>query len=373
MRGQQYAGNARYLFEYVNYHTDVQAIWISKNSVVVSEVREKGFQAYNESSDEALHFAKRARIAVITHRGSNQESDLPCHAFTKETKIIQLWHGIPLKKVAYDDTVFSFKHNESSLKWKLRCLVKDILFPFLNYLNSPALILALSDETKTVLAKAFRVDSDKVKITGYPRNDVLYKTSGEGELGARKNVVYMPTFRGSENSNFDLFLQYGFDTKKLDAFLHEERMTLDIKLHPFNCPTGELLNHLEQAEYINFLECDDIYDTLGNYDLLVTDYSSVYFDYLLLDRPIIFAPFDKKEYMKNDREFYFDYDEVTPGPKVTSWDEIMDEILVLKMGSGIADSYAKERAAIRNRFHYYQDGKSTQRAYEAISKIAASN
>lgn len=373
MRGQQYTGNAKYLFEYVNQHTDIQAIWISKNSALVSELCEKGFQAYRESSYKALHYASRAKIAVITHRGNRKESDLPFQAFTRKTKIIQLWHGIPLKKIAYDDTLFSFKHDEGSLKWKLKCLLKNTFFPFLDYVNSPSLILALSDETRDIFYKAFRVQSRDVQITGYPRNDMLHNVAQVEESRAIKKVIYMPTFRGSESSKFDLFLQYGFDVRKLDRFLHDEKMTLDIKLHPFNSPSGELLLQLEKAANISLLDYDDIYEILGDYDLLITDYSSVYFDYLLLDRPVIFAPFDQGDYMKKDREFYFDYDEVTPGPKVTNWGEVMEQMLVLNRSIGASDVFAKERDAIKNRFHRHQDNESTKRVYEAIAKIADEN
>ncbi len=376
LRGQQYTDNAKYLFEYVNQHTDIQAIWISKNSAVITDLRSKGFQAYHEHSREALNYARRAKIAIVTHRGNRDKSDLPFQAFNSKTKIIQLWHGIPLKKIAYDDTVFSFRHDENSIRWRFKSLIKHVFFPFLNYVNRPSLILALSDETKDIFAKAFRTRAENVVVTGYPRNDTLLCTSGHEKRNVLTKVIYMPTFRGSVSSDFDLFLQYGFDVARLDTFLFKENMSLDIKLHPFNHPTGDLLEKLAEAQNISFLEHDDIYEILGEYNVLVTDFSSIYFDYLLLNRHIIFAPFDRDSYIENDREFYFDYDEVTPGPKAKDWNEIMQHLSVFSGRSsrnGSTNNFAKERESIKSRFHHFQDNRSTQRVYEAIIKIADQN
>ena len=286
------------------------------------------------------------------------------HLFSKKTKIIQLWHGVPLKKIAYDDKVFSFKHDEYSLKWKIKVLLKNTFFPFLNYVNEPSLIIALSKETQDIFSQAFRIEKDKVVITGYPRNDTLLNnTLIEKIKPEKKKIIYMPTFRGSVNSDFDLFLQYGFDVEKLDVFLADQNMQLHIKLHPFNHPSDELLEKLELSKNIFFLDHDAIYEIISEYDMLITDYSSIYFDYLLLDRPIIFAPFDKENYLQQDREFYFDYEEVTPGPKAMNWDEVMKFLKMLNEDSTL---YSKERKKIKDRFHTYQDDMSTERVYKAI-------
>ena len=364
IRGQKYMDNAKYLFEYIHNNTNIQAIWISKNQKLVDGLKANGFNAFYEYTPEARLYASRAKVAIITHRGNREQSDLPFYTFSQKTKIIQLWHGIPLKKIAYDDKVFSFRHDENSFKWKVKVLLKSTLFPFLNYGNEPSLILALSKETQDIFSQAFRTSKEKVVITGYPRNDILLQSVFvKQKESQRKKVIYMPTFRGSINSDFDLFLQYGFDVDKLDAFLSKENMQMDIKLHPFNKPSDILIVKLEQSKNIFFLDHDAIYEVIGKYDMLITDYSSIYFDYLLLDRPVIFTPFDKETYMEEDREFYFEYDEVTPGPKAMNWEDVMKFI---KMFNEDVQMYTKERQLIKDKFHTHQDNKSTQRVYEAI-------
>jgi len=365
IRGKEYLDNAKYLFEYVNKHTSINAIWITKNLEVVERIRAKGYKAYLENSKEAKYYASRAKIAIITHRGNRKKSDLPFCYFNEETKIIQLWHGIPLKKIAYDDKVFSFKTNENSIKYKVKMKIIDKFFPFVSYVHKPSMILALGEETQNIFSKAFRTAKDKVKITGYPRYDVLIEN--KNRVNNEKRVIYMPTFRGSVNSKFDLFLQYGFDVEKIDSFLQKRDIYLDIKLHPFNRPSEDLIKQIEKSKNIFLLEDIQIYEEIHKYIMLITDYSSIFFDYLFLDRPIIFAPFDQNEYIKKDREFYFDYEEVTPGPKVYSWSEVLEYIDIFNKNPLMFD---EERKIIKNRFHKYQDNKNSERVYKEIKKIS---
>lgn len=361
LRGQKYLDNSRYLFEYVHKFTKIQAVWISRDKKLVEKLRELGYKAFSDTSKEGIAYLQKAKVAVITHRGTKENGDLPfCHINSK-TKIIQLWHGIPLKKVAFDDTIFSYKVDETKFSWKLKSFIKKTFLPFLDYVHKPSMIIALSKDTKDIFSQAFRIPNEQVVITGYPRNDMLLES--KVKLDGIKKIIYMPTFRGNYNTDFYLFLQYGFDIQKLDNYLSQHNMQLDIKLHPFNKPSQNLLKQLESSKSISFIDTDSIYEILDQYSLLLTDYSSIYFDYLLLDRPIIFTPFDKENYLQQDRDFYFDYEEVTPGPKANNWDEVLEYIRAFEKDKTL---YEKERQQLKDRFHVYQDANSTKRVYEAI-------
>ena len=108
-----------------------------------------------------------------------------------------------------------------------------------------------------------------------------------------------------------------------------------------------------------------IYVILLNYNILISIIPE-YIDYLLIDRPIISAPFDYEKYLTKDRELYYDYDEITPGPKCNDWNEVLKWIGKFNYDSSL---YANEREIIKNRFHKYQDGKSCIRVYEQIVKL----
>lgn len=368
VRGEKYMDNAKYLFEYVNKNTDIQAVWLSKNPDVINHVRKKAYKAFDMHSKKGRYYAMHAKVAVITHRGVNDNADLPFYCFSKETKIIQLWHGIPLKKIGFDDTYHSNAQKIDSILFRVKQVIKDRLFPYTNYINDPSLVLALSEKTRDLFSQAFRVNKEKVIITGYPRNDRLLNSSIEGKEQAaqKKKIIYMPTYRNKQGSCFDLFMQYGFDPEQFEKFLIQNNAHFYIKLHPFNLLSENTLQQIGEFQSIHFIEEDDIYESLGDYDILITDFSSIYFDFLLTDKPIIFAPFDKESYLKKDREFYFNYDELTPGPQAHNWEEIMEYI---EQSLTDTDYFRLEREQIRNKFHSYIDNHSTERVYAAITQL----
>jgi CDP-glycerol glycerophosphotransferase (TagB/SpsB family) len=353
IRGQRYMDNAKYLFEYVNKNTNIEAIWLTNSDDVIDEVTKKGFIAYKIDSKEGRYYALRAKVGIVTHRGINDNADLPFYCFSKETCIVQLWHGLALKKIAFDDKVDGFRQDESKLIYKIKQKVKTILIPFSNYINSPSLLLALSQESKKIFSKAFRVDEKNVVITGYPRNDkLLQNTTRSNNI---KNIIYMPTFRNNSTLSIDVDL--------LEIYLLQKDLKFFIKIHPFHKISDLTKQKIEKSKNIFILDIDDIYEELNRFDILITDYSSIYFDYLLLDRPIIFTPFDKNDYLEKERDFYYDYDSVTPGPKAQNWDEVL-----VHLDSCIDDSmkYANQREKIKDMFHKYKDSKASQRVFKTI-------
>ena len=125
-------------------------------------------------------------------------------------------------------------------------------------------------------------------------------------------------------------------------------------------PEGEY-SHIKLLD--NY-EIDDINRILHHVDLLITDYSSVFYDYLVLDRPIIFAPFDLDEYQKIDRELYEDYTNATPGPICRNWNEIQ---IQLEEYLSNRDSYQAEREQIFNQYFKYSDNHNSERIVDAIT------
>jgi CDP-glycerol glycerophosphotransferase len=110
----------------------------------------------------------------------------------------------------------------------------------------------------------------------------------------------------------------------------------------------------------------DIQPLLKITDVLVTDYSSVYMDYLLLDRPIIFFPYNYEKYMAANEGLLFDYNSMTPGPKCYSQDQLHKEITDCAVNH--KDEYANERARIKKLAFKYEDGRSCERIWDFIIK-----
>ena len=186
------------------------------------------------NSREAIDYAIKAKVAVITHRGNNNNADLPFYAFSHKTKIIQLWHGIPLKKIGYDDNIFSFSANEKSFAYKYKEFKKNLLYPYNKHLHKPEMIFISFGRNKKLISSAFRTNESKVVITGYPRNDIiLNNVEAKNQSDKKKIDTYAPTFRGKIGTNFDLFLDYGFDILKLGSVFRKKTSTLLYQITSF--------------------------------------------------------------------------------------------------------------------------------------------
>ncbi|MDI6720706.1 MAG: CDP-glycerol glycerophosphotransferase family protein [Methanomicrobiales archaeon] len=160
-------------------------------------------------------------------------------------------------------------------------------------------------------------------------------------------------------------------SESFNKFLEDNDMLLVLKLHP-----SEEYNPLSQNQFnqcnrnivilkterlvVNFTS---IYEILPNFDILITDYSSIYFDFLLLNKPIIFLTYDFERYQQNRGFLLEPYDFWAPGPKVTTIEMLVEEIQKC-----ISDPnyYKKERETVNNIINQFQDGNSCERVWKQI-------
>ena len=155
----------------------------------------------------------------------------------------------------------------------------------------------------------------------------------------------MPTFRGKADAvdSKDSVKEMQGYLDVLDRCLDEDQLLL-VKLHPF---VGNGL-HLSGYQHIQkFPEGYDTYEVLNMCDVLITDYSSIYIDYLLTDKPMIFLPYDRQQYL-DGRGMNFDYDDVTPGPKPETFNDFLDAL------SPKEDFWKSERTRVNRLFNEIQ-------------------
>jgi CDP-glycerol glycerophosphotransferase (TagB/SpsB family) len=200
----------------------------------------------------------------------------------------------------------------------------------------------------------------------------------DSELSASDDfLMYMPTFRcgepgKSDNAHRKIHNIFGFstiDTASLNAFLESNNLLLLLKLHPFE---EEILkdsiedygNRVLMISNISLLRHSvDLYSLLASVTLLITDYSSVYFDYLLLNRPmglhqLILWNTKRKEDFCWDHMIFW-----TPGPKATNQQQLQDEILKSLENP---EFYRKERETINSIVNHYKDDHSCERVTQLI-------
>lgn len=273
-------------------------------------------------------------------------------------RIINLWHGVPLKTIALNDPALS----------KTAHLYFKMIFS-----NNYTDVLTTSNALVPITSKSLGVAENQIRIWGQPRNDCLFepfdrKSYFEKKFQIlpeyKKIILYAPTFRTGQPVK--LFPFPDFDLKKMEQFLKEQKILLLIRTH---LEEKELQKEMQQ-EHIRFFnedKADDVMEALQAFDLLITDYSSIYIDYMLLDRPIIFLPYDLAEYEKN-HGFCFPYEEVTPGEKPQNFTGFLEAI----EKEIEKDTYGNKRRAVNVQFNDCTYPCSQRICNEVIQKMEES-
>ena len=262
---------------------------------------------------------------------------------SKEQVIINMWHGIPLKSIGHLSQIDNGE---------------EFFFTY---------VCASSELFRPIMAAAFGCPEKNVCICGEPKADRLFAQRKKDSTN--KLILWTPTFRQSKYLGYSDSTETNFlplfennEWIKLNDMLKKKGLKLVAKLHPGQDLNGfeeEILSNLEVYSSMAFeKEKGDLYEMLSLSDALITDYSSVYFNYLLLNRPIGFDLSDIKEY-SDSRGFVFENPlDYMPGEKLYSKEDLfkfLDDIAVGK------NNYVEERKRVCNLVHQYQDGKNCER------------
>lgn len=310
--GKRFSDNSKYFFKYINDNkkSEINAIWICKSEELLNQMRKDGYTAYSYKSLRGIWYQLRCSVCFVTHSIS---ADLNASCISLQSRRVQLWHGVPLKKIVYDN-------NKESGKWVSSSFYKLFTNNFYSSIISPL------EEFNKIFSSAFKVPSERVKALGYPRNDVFYRLSGDLERKVYR-VIYMPTFRAIDGEL--LFSdKYKFNFDEIDSLLNAHNIELWLRVHPANLPPPELMNKIRRSKgNIKFSSVEDIYEEINSYDCLITDYSSVMFDFSITNKPIIFAAFDLEKYLSDERGMYFSYSEITDNDYAKDWQEAIDLLI----------------------------------------------
>ena len=331
-----YNYNSRYLFEYVKENLpEITPLFVINDQELRNSLSSKyGKQYFIET--ESIQGIRQALSAGVWFTSAG----LPAYGIGlhKKRLIINLWHGVPLKKIALLDP---------NLKKAARIYFKKIFSE--NY----TCILTTSHELIPLMARSFAVSEDKIKVWGQPRNDGLFQKNDCREILGQlfpdlpeytKTVLYAPTFR--DYGQVQLFPFKDFDQEQLEAFLEKKNMLLFIRTHV--AEQGSAAPYLgKRIRFLGNEQAEDVTGILNIFDCLITDYSSIYIDYLLTDKPMIFLPYDRQQYL-DGRGMNFDYDDVTPGPKPETFNDFLDAL------SPKEDFWKSERTRVNRLFNEIQ-------------------
>lgn len=357
--GKQYACSPKAIYEAMKRDerfNDYQFVWVFRNdNAKRKELGDERTIVVKYNSRKYFRMYARAKYWVTNWRLSE--------AITKKDEqiCIQTWHGTPLKKIGMD---LNIEGNATTSQKKGHQLYLNDAKRY-DYFVSPSAFC-----TK-VFASSFGLNilhKENILIeTGYPRNDYLYRYTLEEaaeikkELGIPKDkkvLLYAPTWRDNQHQ---LGVGYTLDmSEHIENFLNEaiKHYVVILRLHYL------IANRLDVTMYegkvIDCSRMDDINRLYVVSDVLVTDYSSVFFDYANLQRPIIFYMYDLQEYESSVRDFYIDLAEL-PGPIIEREDDLVTAIADV---DAWADDYAEKYQAFNNKYNYLDDGEAGLRVAE---------
>ena len=355
--GKSYGDNPKGIYEYMaqNYGADYRLIWSMEHPLkshipyAHKTVRRNGLRY--------AYYVARCKYFVFNTKQPNWMRK------RKEQVFLETWHGTPLKRLAFDmEDNFSaapgYKKQIYGLTRKWDYLVSANSF------------------SSEVFRSCFMYDGRMLEY-GYPRNDILHRPNRD-ELAAsirrklgipldKKTILYAPTWRDDE---FYGSGQYKFTLKlelpKLKAALGDEYVIL-LRTHYYIADKLDVTG-MEGFAY-NLSKYDDIADIYLISDICITDYSSVFFDYANLRRPLLFYTYDIDKYRDMLRGFYFDMESTVPGPLLYTTEEV---IAAIRDIDAVQARFADRYDAFYERFCGWEDGHASEHIAQDVI-IGSSN
>lgn len=349
--GKQYADSCKYIYEYLlrNYKKDYKFIWIindDKVKIPGNPIRVHRF------SLRYFYYMTRSKYWV------NNMRQPKWYPKRKGNVFLETWHGTPLKKLVFDmEDVYSasptYKAEVYSQSRKWDYLVSDNPF------------------STEVFQSCFMFPKEKILEYGYPRNDLMHHPKKDkiaerirkkvGVPEGKKTILYAPTWRDDEYYGKGQYkFQLQLDLRRLREEFGDEYVIL-LRTHYFIADSLDVTGVEDFA--INVSKYSDITELYLISDICITDYSSVFFDYANLKRPILFFTYDLEKYRDVLRGFYIDIEKEIPGPLLYTNDEVVDAI---KNIDKIEEQYHDRYEEFYDRFCALDDGHAAKRIVEKV-------
>jgi len=337
-----YKQNSRFLFEYfINKHPEKEIKFVINDEILRKDLSEKVGHYFIESGTLAgMFYVLRAKTWIV----SSLETPVGGIFLSVGRHVYHLGHGSPLKSIGLLEKYTNFKK---------KIYLKLIRFNFSYFFSTSELF-------RSTWSGFIGVKPNQVVIMGQARNDALYEPNQAlvkkiiNKASSSKSILYAPTWRPF--CKVRLFPFESFDFFRLSDFLEENNINIFLRLHPnFEDAIPKKFANSTRISTIFSSEVSEINDILGSFDLLITDYSSIYIDYLVTHKPILFLPYDYSEY-KEKIGFTIPYDEYTPGPKPKSQVEFESELKKLLFN---INYYKKERISANSLLNSLGNGKGS--------------
>ena len=305
--GKKYLDSPRYMYEYLLSSSSFDVYWFTKNKELYMQLKREGKPVVYAYSITGIIKQLRTKLFI----SSVEFYDFNYFTFGRSI-LLDLNHGFPIKQSGFE--IPTYNKRQQAFDKMLRKGVS--LYK-----------TASSDFVKTILCRAEDVSSSQIIFCNKPRIDAFYDASlreGNNKIvdrikGDKKAIVYMPTHRmaGAVPINIEEIL----DLDSLEKLCKEINAVFIIKKHYYHLKEKTDLSkysHIFDISHENI----EIQTLLYQADVLISDYSAAYIDFLVLDRPIIFYAYDYEDYIKNERNLYIKFDDIDAGYKAYKYEQL---------------------------------------------------
>lgn len=366
--GRQYGCNPKAIYEYMKAQPEYKdfrfawVFWEPEKAKLIPEL--EGAEIVPAKTRKYYEYCAEAKYIVTN-------SALNYRIFRKPEQVfLETWHGTPLKRLRCDIEAEKGNVNNTLNEIKIK---NDMDVVRYNYFLSPS-AFASEKFRSSFNMKELGIE-DIVVETGYPRNDFLFNYTEEeakaireslGISAGKKVILYAPTFRDNQHDGTGYTYDVHIDFDRMMREIGDEYVIL-FRAHYF------VANSFNFEKYKGFIidasHLDDITPLYVVSDVLITDYSSVLFDYASLKRPMLYYMYDLDEYADGIRGFYFDIDEI-PGPKIRTEEELIAQIKDLSEGEEYGAGWFTEHGEVFDKFikkfAYLEDGKASERVVKIM-------
>lgn len=355
--GEQYNDNTRALMEYVQSNCPaVRAVWIYRSRSARDALkRDAKLEAHHLLSLRGMYLQMRAGVAFVTHSLS---ADMNPGCVSSGTMVVNVWHGITLKKIMYgaDDA--------SSPRAALKRTVKKRI-------DRVDYVLASSRLIQKVMSESFELPMDRVWRTGYPRTDLVLRGGGSGRDhdANRLRILFAPSFRDHEKTH-DYFQGYGCDIEELATTLDNANAVLEVRLHPMSKMPEEITRRMGSNPVFDMgSRAGPIWDILPLCDCVITDMSSIAIEFMILGRPVFFLDLGMTSEEQRGRPLVFNFADIPKELRLESWQHISRALSVVADGDECTDYWNSYRE-MRDRFlEYGLDGDACQNTVSMVRRV----
>jgi len=345
-------------------------LWLARDESDLATAARLSIPAVLKSSRQGLWATLRARVIVVTHGFGDANRYGITGGF-----VVQLWHGIPLKRINLDsaETLRTRLLPDSALLRRMLRLM------YRRAARSIDILPAASEVSARRLRTAFDLPHDRVVVTGDPRDDVLLRGEDAERSAAARALVferlgiapsdsrillYAPTWRDGEA---DPGIPTDDEWRRIAALLDASDSILLVRPHPHG--VGDYAAGPAVSDRVLLFDsrlCTDVTPALPAVDMLITDYSSIAYDFALTGRPIVFLAPDVDAYTAS-RGLYVAYPTFSGGSETASWSEALDLIERADTAPATRKRLAEHSESLATAHHAYRDGLNTDRVYREIT------